>query len=393
MRLYHIASGILLILPIIKFAVAAPVLLQQQPQVNHVLQSVEDHAKTTLEKRVDGLGGLWFELFGDAGGSSPQRLVESPPRPEESSPRPEESSPRLEGSPSAGPSSSLLLELFGHSPSPTTPEESSAASPLLSPQPSGPPDVPMDVEKLVLSTPNELSQSASAGYGPPSPSSQELNDQWLDQYYHHLSYEPLSPPASWGSSPPGPTDDWDEVEQPVSSIQNQVVGPGHGPPSPSSDALNNLWLEFYGHHPSYEPFGAAPSWGSSEPVPTHVPPGNDALSDLRSNVPDHHFSDQPLAAPPSWGLPPSGPTHDWNDAGQPAPSISDELSQVAGPSHVSSGSGDDELDKVWFDLYGHSFFDEPTPARPPWASQPSENSHGPPGLTSSAMPSTGDHGD
>jgi hypothetical protein len=148
-----------------------------------------------------------------------------------------------------------------------------------------------------------------------------------------------------------------------------VTGQGHAPPSPGDDTLNNLSLNLYGHR----------------------------------------FSDESLAAHPSWGSPPSGPAYGWMDVEQPVPPISNEPSQVANPGNAPPLPGDDAINKLWLDLYGHRFYDESLAARPP--SQPSGPSHGwtdveqpvpfvpvsaldhaPPGPASSTMSSTTGHG-
>jgi hypothetical protein len=103
MHQYHITFGILLILPIIDIAVAAPVLVQEklQPGVDVVHKSGD--AMTMLGKRAGELEDLFRELFGDTSRSSSRPpspadgwadLKKSPsPNPEEPSPAPSSPAP------------------------------------------------------------------------------------------------------------------------------------------------------------------------------------------------------------------------------------------------------------------------------------------------------------
>jgi hypothetical protein len=223
MRRYYIASGILLILPIIDFAVAAPV-LQQKPQAGvYVVHTTED-AKTKLGKRGNAMDELWVELFGH-----PESYFY---------PKPEELPPT-------------------HPPLPL------AVRPSSGPQSSGPTDVSTNVEQPV-SIPKEPSQAASSSHAPPSTGDGESNKLWHD---HHFSDESLAAPPSLGSLPSVPAHGSMYVEQPVPSIHNepsQVAspGPGHAPPLPGDDALNKLWVDLYGHHFFDESLAAHPPWPS-----------------------------------------------------------------------------------------------------------------------------------
>jgi hypothetical protein len=64
MRRDYMVSGILLILPIIDFAVAAPALVQEKHQAVVDVVHVPEDAIATLGKRGDALDELFFELFG-----------------------------------------------------------------------------------------------------------------------------------------------------------------------------------------------------------------------------------------------------------------------------------------------------------------------------------------
>jgi hypothetical protein len=65
MRLYNIVSEILLILPIIDFAVTAPVLVQEKLQARVNVVHIPAHAMTMLWKRADDseLDELGVKLF------------------------------------------------------------------------------------------------------------------------------------------------------------------------------------------------------------------------------------------------------------------------------------------------------------------------------------------
>jgi hypothetical protein len=67
MRRYHIVSGILLILPIIDFAVAAPVLVQEKRQTRVYVEHTPEDAITILGKRGNELDELTklFPLYED----------------------------------------------------------------------------------------------------------------------------------------------------------------------------------------------------------------------------------------------------------------------------------------------------------------------------------------
>jgi hypothetical protein len=287
----YIAFGILLILPIVDFAVAAPVLVQRKPQAGvHVVHTTED-ARTKLGKRG-------FDRFDE------------------------------------------LSLIFGHPEShfPAKPEKPPATRPSSSSQSSGPADVSTNVEQPIPSIPEGPSQVASTSHAPPIPGDDELDRVWLDLYGHRFFDESLAAPPLWSSPTSGSAHDWMGVEKPVPSIPNepsQVASTSHAPPIPDNDELDKVWLDLYGHR----------------------------------------FFDESLAAPPLWSSPTSGSAHDWMGVEQPVPSIPNEPSQVAGPSHAPPIPSDDELDKVWLDLYGHRFFDESSAAPPSWSSPTSGSAH------------------
>ena len=177
MRRYYIVSGILLILPIINFAVAAPVPVQEKLQTDVDVVHPED-AITMLGKRVDDgeLNELVIELFGHL------------PKPEESSAASQSSSSRLL-QPADGwtdvkrPLPSIPedspLELYPSNPS--TPPSTEPSSPL----------TPSSTEPSSPSTPSSMEPSS-----PSTPSSMEAfsEDGWWDEDEHGLMYH--SPTSS-----------------------------------------------------------------------------------------------------------------------------------------------------------------------------------------------------
>ena len=163
MRRYYIVSGIILILPIINFAVAAPVPVQEKLQADVDVVHPED-SMTMLGKRVDELSELWITLFGhlpNPGESSGSRLLQ-PADGWTDVKRPLPSIP--EESP---------LELYPSSPS--TPPSTEPSSPL----------TPSSTEPSSPSTPSSMEPSS-----PSTPSSMEAfsEDGWWDEDEHGLMY-------------------------------------------------------------------------------------------------------------------------------------------------------------------------------------------------------------
>ena len=285
MRRYYIDFGILLILSTIDFAVAAPVPIQRNPQSDIYVVHTIEHPKTKLRKRGDE-DGLLFKLIG-----------------------------------------------YSESHSPARPEEPQASQPSSSLQSSGSSDVPTDVESPAPPTPKEPSQVPSPGHAPPVPGMDGLNDLWSNHYGHRFSDDPLAPHFLWGPPPSGSAQGSKDVEQLAPSIHNepsQVGGPGHAPPVPDKNVLDNLWLNLYGHR----------------------------------------FPGESVAAHPSWSSPPLGSAHGWPAGGsmhfdQSASSIRNDLLQLAATDHVPPAPGKDALNKLWPILYGDRFTDETLAAHSP----------------------------
>jgi hypothetical protein len=140
MRRYSIVSGILLILPIIDFALAAPVLVQEKRQAGvDVLHTPEDTI-TMLGKRGDELNELWLKLLNE--------------------------------------------DHFAK------PEESSATRPSSGSPPSGPADGWVDVEEQPLSDPGGWSPVSSPVHTPSSPGS------LTESVYENAPLGPSSPALS-----------------------------------------------------------------------------------------------------------------------------------------------------------------------------------------------------
>jgi hypothetical protein len=153
MHLYcdYIVSGIFLILPIINFAVAAPVLVQEKLQARVDVVHIPKHAMTMLGKRAGELD----EILWDAEG-----------------------------------------HYFARPEYSAKPGESSATRPSSSSRPSGLADEPTDVEQPQPSNPEQPSQVSSLHSAPLSASDEEWLNLKLGQAESHLSPKPDRGPQS-----------------------------------------------------------------------------------------------------------------------------------------------------------------------------------------------------
>jgi hypothetical protein len=86
MRRYYTVSGILLILPIIDFALAAPVLVQEKRQADVDVAHIPEDAITMLGKRGDELNELWLKALNLNEGHLAKPEESSAARPSSSSP-------------------------------------------------------------------------------------------------------------------------------------------------------------------------------------------------------------------------------------------------------------------------------------------------------------------
>jgi hypothetical protein len=203
MHLYcnHIVSGIFLILPIINFAVAAPVLVQEKLQARVDVVHIPKHAVTMLGKRAGELD----EILWDAEG---HYFV-----------RPEYSA---------------------------KPGESSATRPSSGSRPSGLGSGPTDVEQPQPSIPEQPSQVSSLHSAPLSASDEEWLNLKLGQAESHLSPNPNRAPQS-------ASDEW------LNLNLNQAES--HFSPNPDraplsadeSHGLMKMWLNIIGHPESATP--------------------------------------------------------------------------------------------------------------------------------------------
>jgi hypothetical protein len=188
MRRCYIVSGILLILPIIDFAVAAPVLVQEKRQAGVDVAPIPEDATTMLGKRVDELDELLLVLFG-----VPEDHIAKP-------------------------------------------ESSSAAHLSSSSPPSGPADGWTNVKQPLPSIPEEPSPVSSPDHAPPSPGD-DLDEPWLTLFGPSESHFFPKPEESPSPPPSAPTDGWTDVKQPLPSIPEEpslVPSPDRAPPNPGS---------------------------------------------------------------------------------------------------------------------------------------------------------------
>jgi hypothetical protein len=231
MHLYcdYIVSGIFLILPIINFAVAAPVLVQEKLQARVDVVHIPKHAMTMLGKRAGELD----EILWDAEG-----------------------------------------HYFARPEYSAKPGESSATRPSSSSRPSGLADEPTDVEQPQPSNPEQPSQVSSLHSAPLSASDEEWLNLKLGQAESHLSPKPDRGPQSasdeeWlnlnlgqpeGHLSPNPnrapqsaSDEW------LNLNLNQAES--HFSPNPDraplsadeSHGLMKMWLNIIGHPESATP--------------------------------------------------------------------------------------------------------------------------------------------
>jgi hypothetical protein len=187
MRRYYIISGILLILPIIDFAVAAPVLAQEECQAGVDMMRIPEDAITMLGKR----GELLLDLFGNPGEYDFVKLEDS-----------------------------------------AKPESSLAARPSSS---SAPADGWTNVKRPLPSIPEEPSPVSSPDHAPPSPDN-ESNEPWLTLFGHPKPEEsPSSPPLA-------PADGWTDVKQPLPSTNPDGQSMSEDSPSGKRLKMDKNWL-------------------------------------------------------------------------------------------------------------------------------------------------------
>jgi hypothetical protein len=408
MRRYHIVSGILLILPIIDFAVAAPVLVQEKRQGLDVMH-ISEEAITMLRKRGDELNELWFDLFGDTEDHIAKPEESSAARPSSSSTpagltdgstgvkQPLPSVPE-ELSPVSSPDidlNELLLKYFNDPEAHIAkPEESSTARPPPSSTPSGPADGSTDVEHPLPSVLKELSPVSSPGL--------ELNELLL-KYFNDPEDHIAKPEESSATRPPpsttpsGPADGPTDVENPLSSVPKEL-SPVSSPGLELNELLHKYFNEPEDHFAKPEELSTARPSSSSQPsgpadgstdveqplpsVPKEVSPVSspginlDELLLKYFDDPEDHFAKPELsAAHPSSSSQPSGSADGRMDVTQPLPSVPEEPPPVFSPDHAAPSSGDG-LNELWFELFGDTedHFAEPeesSAARPSSSSQPS----------------------
>jgi hypothetical protein len=379
MHLYrgYIVSWIFLILPIINFAVAAPVLVQEKLQARVDVVHIPKHAMTMLGKRQGELD----EIFWDAEGHFVKPEYSANPE-ESSATRPPSSSqplgladwptdvhqplPSIPDEPPQVPSpfreppsqaaSDEWNEIWGdfiqrqlHQ-FPSEPEESSAAHPSSSSQPSGLAGGPVDVEKPLPPIHEEQFPVSSQVHASPS-LGPEWNKMWRDLVQSLSPSKPEESSAARPSSisrPSGPAGVSTDVEKPPPSSSegpSQVSNPNRAPLSADeSHGLMKMWLDIIGHPKSHS--FAKPLKSISEEV---------SSSDRA-----------PLSADDSRGL-----MKMWLDIighpkshsfAKPLPSISEEPSPVSSSDRASL-SADDELMKMWLDITESAKPEESSAAR------------------------------
>ena len=430
MRLYYMVSGILLTLPVIKFSVAAPVLVREELQARiNVVHKPED-VVTTLKKRGGELDELWLKLSGHPEGHSLSNLELPAAHPPSGPTNVEQTLRYIDGEPSQVSSQDYIPPslsdesnkmwrnpIGGHFL--TKPEEAPAAGPPSSLQLSGPTDVLANVGRPLLSIAKGPSLVAGPGHGLLNPDD-ELNKVWLDLFGHHFFEGSSATHLPLGSLSSGLADGSMAIEELPPSISKgpSAVSGFHRAPSPlrpgPDDELMKMWLKIIGypeshsfanpgelsatHSPGSQPLGLVdesmavkkplPSiskepFSGSSPHPVPLKP-DDGLMKMWLNIigyPEIHIStntDKLSATLPSSSSQSSGLADGLMDVEKPLLSSPKEPSPVSSPISASLG---DEVNKLRLlpDLFDHHSFvnpEESSAARPSWASLLSGQAHG-----------------
>ncbi|KAI0276418.1 hypothetical protein BGY98DRAFT_1187787 [Russula aff. rugulosa BPL654] len=183
---------------------------------------------------------------------------------------------------------------------PSEPDESSAARPLSSSQPSGPAGGSMDVEQLLPPIHEEPLSVSSQVHASPS-IGDEWNKMWRDLIQGQFPSKPEESPAAHPSSatsssqPSGPAGGSMDVEQLLPSSPegpSQVPGSDLTPPSPD-DEMNKLWLTLFGRPESYF-FAKSGESSATHPLSSSQPSGL-AGGSMAVNNPLPSISKEPLS--------------------------------------------------------------------------------------------------
>ena len=337
MRLYYTVFEILLILRIIDFAVAVPVLVQVKSQAGVEAVHKPEDAMTMFEKRAGKeVDDLFLQIFGE-GHSSPtaEELPALSPPPADGSMDVNQQLPSIpeEPSPVSGPghasssqgdgSKKKWLNLFGQSGSYffTTAEESSATRLLLGSQQSKPAGGSTDAmqppssilkEPLPVSSPDHASLSQGDG----------SKKKWLNlfgqsgSYFFTTAEESSATRLSFGSQQSKPAGGSTDAMQPPSSILKEplpVSSPGHASLSPG-DRPKKKWVDHFAKSGSY-----------------------------LFTTPEERLS---------LSLQQSEPAGGGTNLKQPLASIPKEPSPVSSPDRTPPNA-DDAMNELWLTLFGH----------------------------------------
>ena len=178
MHRHYIFSGILLILRIADFAVAAPVVVQAKPRAGVDVMHIPEDAMTILGKRGSEFGALnelWPELFKDPGDFMKESSATHPSEPADGwtdpkQPIPEEPSPVSKPD---GMLNELWLELFGR------PESHFFGHPSSSSPLPGPANGRTDVKQPLAPMPEQPSHVSSPDYAQPNQGSSTVSDNGM----------------------------------------------------------------------------------------------------------------------------------------------------------------------------------------------------------------------
>ena len=319
---YNIISGIVLILSVIYFALAAPVLVQEKRQASVDVVHMPKDMRIVLGKRMDEdpnefsrLMEEHFKMF--------RKPVESsssaPPQPDHGStnvvqaPVPDQAlSDAHASSNSAPPGPDHGSKNVVQDPPPNPASSAANPSPLMEPSESSPSssassetslsDHPEDLEWMV-----ELDEMLGAYPHQPNPKKRPWTDldsdpdsdfnrnYWMN-FVNRLPPRPGSRPANG----------WTEVSQPLPSIPEEpspVSSPVHALPSPG-DGSGKLWLKPFGNpeshflaKPDSELSDAHASSSSARPRPDHG--STNVAQESASNPASSAANPSPLMEPSS----------------------------------------------------------------------------------------------
>jgi hypothetical protein len=245
MRLYYIPSGILLILPIIDFAVAAPVPVQEKFQARVNLMDIPEGAMTTLERPK--------ELPATNPSSSSQSAGPADGPTDVKQPLP---SMLEEPSPGSRPDQAALSKWYNKMWVNLVDHPGSQFLPKPDGLPATHPSSSLSPAHPLQSLGDELNKMWVNLVGDPGPD-EEL---WADLLDHPVDSSAAHP--SWGLPPSGPTHEWTHFDQWLPSLTEETSSLDHAPPSPELTGSGYDFMK--GDEPRWPSFPASSTISSAD---------------------------------------------------------------------------------------------------------------------------------